>query len=200
MLTPSSASALTFRRLHGYLPHDRRPFKSLTLSSRSATLRTAFSAISWASAETVLSFNHRLGTGAVRLSRAEVPSPTGYPLGSTTIPRSFPMHRTRIPRVCVYFLLFSFFHWRTFLFGLPPVIYWHVLPSFHIVPGCLGAIVQAWRPAHWASWMFEVDGYDAEKQLLAWTRGGFQGARGDDVGAEFYIENVFEELDAPAEW
>jgi len=32
------------------------------------------------------------------------------------------------------------------------------------------------------------------------STGGFQGARGDKVGEDFYIENVFEELDSPNEW
>ena len=56
------------------------------------------------------------------------------------------------------------------------------------------AIVNAWRPAHWANWMFEVDSWDSEKRELGWTKGGFQGARGNDIGGEWYIENVFEEL------
>ena len=30
--------------------------------------------------------------------------------------------------------------------------------------------------------------------------GGFQGARGDTKGQEFYIENIFEELDYNNEW
>eukprot|EP00475_Leptophrys_vorax_P015852 TRINITY_DN2221_c0_g2_i1.p1 TRINITY_DN2221_c0_g2~~TRINITY_DN2221_c0_g2_i1.p1 ORF type:complete len:787 (-),score=214.49 TRINITY_DN2221_c0_g2_i1:1749-4109(-) len=63
-----------------------------------------------------------------------------------------------------------------------------------------GAIVQAWREYHWASWMFEVDSYDFEKRSLSWTKGGFQGARGADRGAEWFVENVFDELDAPNEW
>ena len=63
-----------------------------------------------------------------------------------------------------------------------------------------GAIVQAWRPGHWASWMFEVGGYDAEKNQFTFSKGGFQGARGNNNGDEFYIENVMEELDYPNEW
>eukprot|EP01084_Bolivina_argentea_P180090 311129_1 len=61
-------------------------------------------------------------------------------------------------------------------------------------------IVQAWRPAYWASWMFEVGEYDANKQTMMFSRGGFQGARGDSYGAEFYVENVMEELDFPTEF
>ena len=36
--------------------------------------------------------------------------------------------------------------------------------------------------------------------LLPFTRGGFQGAEGTSEGAEWYIENVLEELDATTEW
>ena len=63
-----------------------------------------------------------------------------------------------------------------------------------------GAVVQAWRPAHWASWMFEVGEYDASSSTFNFSKGGFQGARGNDNGGEFFIENVMEELDAPSEW
>lgn len=63
-----------------------------------------------------------------------------------------------------------------------------------------GAIIQAWRPGHWASWMFEVESYDAKNSTFMFSKGGFQGARGNDNGDEFYIENVMEELDSPSEW
>ena len=42
-------------------------------------------------------------------------------------------------------------------------------------------------------------GSDNGSQLL-FEKGGFQGARGNNNGDEFYIENVMEELDAPGEW
>jgi len=62
-----------------------------------------------------------------------------------------------------------------------------------------GAVIQMWRPAHWSSWMFEVDKFSSSS--LTFGKGGFQGARGPGAsGGEFYIENVFEELDAPNEW
>ena len=43
-------------------------------------------------------------------------------------------------------------------------------------------------------WQFEVDSYDFETRSIGWTKGGYQGARGNDRGAEWYVENVFEEL------
>ena len=63
-----------------------------------------------------------------------------------------------------------------------------------------GAIVQTWRPGHWSSWMFEVENFDVSKIQFIFSKGGFQGARGNDRGDEFYIENVLEELDNPNEW
>ncbi|EGD73635.1 hypothetical protein PTSG_05343 [Salpingoeca rosetta] len=75
-----------------------------------------------------------------------------------------------------------------------------LLPHSHAYVNATGAIVQAWRPGHWASWMFEVDGFHPQNESFTWTRGGFQGARGSDSGAEWFIENVFEELDAPNEY
>ena len=35
---------------------------------------------------------------------------------------------------------------------------------------------------------------------LHWTYGGFQEARGSTAGREWYVENVFEELDVAEEW
>lgn len=63
-----------------------------------------------------------------------------------------------------------------------------------------GAVVQTWRPAHWASWMFEVGDYDSSTGTFTFSKGGFQGARGNENGAEFFIENVMEELDSASEW
>ena len=63
-----------------------------------------------------------------------------------------------------------------------------------------GAVVQCWRPGHWASWMFEVGDYDSGTGTFTFSKGGFQGARGNSNGDEFYIENVMEELDSPNEW
>ena len=63
-----------------------------------------------------------------------------------------------------------------------------------------GAIVQTWRPAHWASWMFEVGKYDEKTNTFEFSKGRFQGARGNKNGDVLYIENVMEELDYPNEW
>lgn len=47
--------------------------------------------------------------------------------------------------------------------------------------------------------MFKVDGIEAQTvQLDPW--GGQQEARGNSKGAEWFVENIREELDAPREW
>eukprot|EP00051_Salpingoeca_urceolata_P027355 m.481138 g.481138 ORF g.481138 m.481138 type:complete len:908 (+) comp22057_c0_seq1:176-2899(+) len=61
-----------------------------------------------------------------------------------------------------------------------------------------GAIIYSWRPGHWATWMFEVDDWNSTS--LLWTKGGFQGGRGNPGGGQWFIENVREELDVPGEF
>ena len=66
-----------------------------------------------------------------------------------------------------------------------------------------GAVVFGWRPAHWYTWMFEVSRAKVEtdgSQSLLFGGGGNQGGEGADFADEWYIENVFEELDAPGEF
>ena len=62
-----------------------------------------------------------------------------------------------------------------------------------------GAVVHAWMSTgHWASWFFEV-GYFNDT-ALNFSKGGFQSARGNRNGGEFYVENLAEELDFPTEF
>jgi hypothetical protein len=66
-----------------------------------------------------------------------------------------------------------------------------------------GAVVQTWRPGHWASWMLETASVQEDAQgnfTFEFSRGGFQGGRGANNGGEIYVEGVLEELDAPDEW
>ena len=51
-----------------------------------------------------------------------------------------------------------------------------------------------------ASRMFEIDAWDPETKSIGWTKGGFQGARGNNKGGEWYAENIFEELDTKNEY
>eukprot|EP00035_Acanthoeca_spectabilis_P002206 m.85902 g.85902 ORF g.85902 m.85902 type:complete len:173 (+) comp11425_c0_seq1:596-1114(+) len=65
------------------------------------------------------------------------------------------------------------------------------------------AIVQTWRPGHWASWMYEVGDVTPLPSggfNFSFASGGFQGSRGAATGEDSYIENIFEELDSPGEW
>ena len=50
-----------------------------------------------------------------------------------------------------------------------------------------GAIIQTWRPNHWASWMFEIGEYDADKMEFKFSRGGFQGARFESLSVTCYL-------------
>ena len=65
-------------------------------------------------------------------------------------------------------------------------------------------LVQTWKPGHWASWTFEAmsqeRGFNGTNATNYRLRGGFQGSRGDTQGEATYIENVYEELDAPGEF
>jgi len=62
------------------------------------------------------------------------------------------------------------------------------------------AIFFVWRPNRWANWMFEVSSYNASSNNYTFGRGGNQGARGENRGGDFFVENVFEELDSPGEF
>eukprot|EP01060_Flectonema_neradi_P022943 TRINITY_DN3115_c0_g1_i6.p1 TRINITY_DN3115_c0_g1~~TRINITY_DN3115_c0_g1_i6.p1 ORF type:complete len:617 (+),score=153.29 TRINITY_DN3115_c0_g1_i6:596-2446(+) len=62
------------------------------------------------------------------------------------------------------------------------------------------AIFNVWRPARWANWMFELEKYDAATNNFTFGKGGFQGARGNNAGGDFFVENVMEEFDYPNEF
>ena len=61
-------------------------------------------------------------------------------------------------------------------------------------------IVHAYMHYHWGGWQFQIDDRNMSSNMLTWTKGGFQEARGDTAGSEWYVENIFEELDVPGEW
>ena len=52
----------------------------------------------------------------------------------------------------------------------------------------------------WGGWIFQIDKRDETNRSLTWTKGGFQEARGAGRGAEWYVDNIFEEMDSPGEW
>ena len=61
-------------------------------------------------------------------------------------------------------------------------------------------VVHAFHCSYWGGWQFAVDDRIKENNTIKWSYGGFQEARGCDSGQEWYVENIFEELDAPGEW
>ncbi len=60
------------------------------------------------------------------------------------------------------------------------------------------AVFFVWRPSRWANWMFYVDHF--ENGNFTFGHGGNQGARGNNNGGDWFVENVFEELDFPGEF
>lgn len=61
------------------------------------------------------------------------------------------------------------------------------------------ALFNIWRPSRWANWMFDV-GKAAGDGTITFGKGGNQGARGNDKGGDWFVENVAEELDFPGEY
>jgi len=62
------------------------------------------------------------------------------------------------------------------------------------------ALFFVWHPGRWENWIFEVASYDPSTNNFTFGRGGNQGARGHNIGGDFFIENVWEELDSPGEF
>jgi len=62
-----------------------------------------------------------------------------------------------------------------------------------------GMVLTYWRPGHWFSVMSRTEGI-LPNGTVKFGEGGFQGAEGHDTGAEWFVENVLEELDAPNEF
>ena len=60
-------------------------------------------------------------------------------------------------------------------------------------------VVRTWRTAHWYSWMWSAQALPAPNQFV-FTAGGHQGGEGSDSGAEYWVQGLLEELDAPNEY
>lgn len=61
-------------------------------------------------------------------------------------------------------------------------------------------VVHVFHCGHWGNWQFSIAQRDEVKHSIYFSSGGYQEARGCASGAEWYIENIIEELDAPNEW
>lgn len=81
----------------------------------------------------------------------------------------------------------------------------------HLWEGMGGGSLAAWASAvplgslqsdivAGGGWMFQVTGIQPDGTIGLDPWGGQQEARGRTSGAEFYIENILEELDSPREW
>ena len=63
-------------------------------------------------------------------------------------------------------------------------------------------VVHAFQGIHWGNWQFAVQDHDQSNNRITFSKGGYQEARGSSWGngAEWYVENIREFLDAPGEW
>ncbi|KAK8797579.1 hypothetical protein WA158_005925 [Blastocystis sp. Blastoise] len=66
-------------------------------------------------------------------------------------------------------------------------------------------ILHAFHYGYWGFWMFEMDTFErseitAGDAHIKWTKGGYQEARGGSHGGNFFMENLFSELDSANEW
>ena len=64
-----------------------------------------------------------------------------------------------------------------------------VLPNLPYA-NATGAVVQTWRPGHWASWMLETANVTCDESLnctFSFSKGGFQVWRGANEGGEIYV-------------
>jgi hypothetical protein len=60
--------------------------------------------------------------------------------------------------------------------------------------------VHAFHGKYWGIWVFEIASVNVTENTIMFGRGGFQEGRGRKYGGEYYIANIFEELDSPNEW
>jgi len=61
-------------------------------------------------------------------------------------------------------------------------------------------IVHMYHPYGWGNWMYQVESKDDDTGLISFSEGGWQEGRGGPIGPLFFVENIFEELDAEREW
>ena len=57
------------------------------------------------------------------------------------------------------------------------------------------------HPGLWGNWQYQLTQQHVPSSSLLFSHGGYQEARGGSINTNhYYIENILEELDAPAEW
>jgi hypothetical protein len=67
-----------------------------------------------------------------------------------------------------------------------------------------GAILHYWRPSHWYSSFVRIASATTDPTTnntdFTWTYGAFHGAEGSDIGEDFYLDHIKEELDSAREF
>ena len=61
-------------------------------------------------------------------------------------------------------------------------------------------VIHTFQCGYWGNWQFSIKDRDMTSRQITFEYGGFQEARGCAQGANWYVENIFEELDSPGEW
>jgi len=86
----------------------------------------------------------------------------------------------------------------------PSGMFWKdVLPQAVNYSNPETGVLHAWRgcKGRWYTNMFKIESSDEDEMSFAFTDdSGFQGGEGCDDASEWFIENIFEELDAPNEY
>ena len=103
----------------------------------------------------------------------------------------------------------------------PPTNFWSVarpnaganygVPSGLVLPDALkgrintwgdgqGGLIHAFHSGQWGSWIFDIASLNTTSGTIHFGAGGFQEARGNPRGGQWYVSNLLAELDAPNEW
>ena len=74
------------------------------------------------------------------------------------------------------------------------------LPRMAAWTGVSEAVVHAFHDSYWGDWAWQLQSADAASGEVAFSRGGWQEARGSGSGDYLYFENLRSELDWAGEW
>ena len=74
------------------------------------------------------------------------------------------------------------------------------LPHFSNWSNPSTGFIHTFHGYFWGGWIFEIASSNSTNNTIVFSRGGFQEARGSNIGGPFYVANIFEELDSPNEW
>ena len=74
------------------------------------------------------------------------------------------------------------------------------LPAWLAAGDVSNVVVHAFHDAYWGDWSWVLQSVNATDGRTAFSRGGWQEARGSGQGDALYYENIFAELDDAGEW